>query len=448
MPELLLFLTAPQWVIYVTATVAVLGILVFVHEFGHYFVAKLCGVRVEVFSLGFGKRLWGFRRGETDYRVSLLPIGGYVKMAGENPLENRTGDPGEFTSHPRWQRFLVAIAGPAMNILLALGVLTFVNVYHHEYAVYAHQPAEIGWIVEGSAAEKAGLQPHDTIVRIQELRNPTWDNVMPRVLMSPDQPLDVSIRRGNQVLERRIVPSSANPDHVGDAGWQPQQPVLVGDVTSGRPAERAGIRVGDIIVAINGKPVDNMGTMIALLQEIKSAPAEIAVLRDGQTLKFHVSAVLTDQGANGGLKYRIGVGPADVTRVEQLPLRRAFTEAYGQCKEGTGLIFQFVKKLLEYKMSVKSISSPIGIGREVGYAATVSPWRVLFVMAIISLQLAIFNMFPIPILDGGLMLMLLIEGLMRRDIKQEIKERVYQLAFVFLLLFAAVVIFNDVAKSF
>src|ERR1044071_2116297 len=113
-----------QFLIYPAAVALVLGVLVFIHEFGHYAVAKLCGVRVEVFSLGFGKRLWGFSKGDTDYRLSLLPIGGYVKMAGENPMESRTGDPGEFMSHPRWQRFLIAAAGPAMNILLAIGVFT------------------------------------------------------------------------------------------------------------------------------------------------------------------------------------------------------------------------------------------------------------------------------------------------------------------------------------
>ena len=126
---------------YLGAVALVLGVLVFVHEFGHYAVAKLCGVRVEVFSLGFGKRLWGFRRGETDYRLSILPLGGYVKMAGENPLESRTGDPGEFTSHPRWQRFLIAIAGPTMNILFAVAVLTAVYMIHDEEPIFLDKPA-------------------------------------------------------------------------------------------------------------------------------------------------------------------------------------------------------------------------------------------------------------------------------------------------------------------
>src|SRR5215831_520412 len=157
-----------DWPIYVASFLFVLGVLVFVHEFGHYAMAKLFGVRVEVFSLGFGKRLWGFRRGDTDYRVSLLPLGGYVKMTGENPMEEHSGDPGDFTSHPRWQRFLIAIAGPAMNIVLAIVVLTGVFMVHDEAPAFAGQPAQIAVVEPGSPADKAGIKAGDKIVQLQD----------------------------------------------------------------------------------------------------------------------------------------------------------------------------------------------------------------------------------------------------------------------------------------
>src|SRR5215467_4377893 len=157
--------------VYILSVAFVLGVLVFVHEFGHYAVAKLCGVRVDVFSLGFGKRLWGFRRGETDYRISALPLGGYVKMAGENPMEERTGDPGEFTSHPRWQRFLIAIAGPVMNILLAVVVLTFVYRFHHEFIAAAKSPVDVISVAPGSPAEKAGIHRGDRITKVENVKN-------------------------------------------------------------------------------------------------------------------------------------------------------------------------------------------------------------------------------------------------------------------------------------
>src|SRR6185312_2487866 len=154
-----------SFLIAVVSMAVVLGIMILVHEFGHYAAAKMCGVRVDVFSIGFGKRLVGFRRGDTDYRLSALPLGGYVKMAGENPLESRSGAPDEFMSHPRWQRFIIAIAGPAMNILLAIGLLTGVYMVHYEHPVYLDQPAVIGWVLENSPAAKADIQAGDKITR-------------------------------------------------------------------------------------------------------------------------------------------------------------------------------------------------------------------------------------------------------------------------------------------
>src|SRR6516164_7640814 len=193
----------PGGLIQIVSIVCVLGILVFVHEFGHYAVAKLCGVRVEIFSLGFGKRLWGFRRGDTDYRISAVPLGGYVKMAGENPMEDRTGDPGEFTSHPRWQRFLIAIAGPTANIILAIAVFTGLFMFHSERRLYWDQkPPVIGFIEDGSPAQKAGFLPGDKIVRFQSDDDPKWEDVSNRVLLSPGQSLDIDVLRGNEVLHK------------------------------------------------------------------------------------------------------------------------------------------------------------------------------------------------------------------------------------------------------
>jgi regulator of sigma E protease len=220
----------PGGLIQIASIVCVLGVLVFVHEFGHYAVAKLCGVRVEIFSLGFGKRLWGFRRGDTDYRISALPLGGYVKMAGENPMEERTGDPGEFTSHPRWQRFLIAIAGPAANIILAIAVLTGVFMVHHESPIFWNEPAVIGFVSEGSAAEKAGLESGDRVVRIHNASDPTWATAMYEIALNPDQPVDLQIQRGAETLHKTIVPAPAGRDRLGSAGWIPQGPALVSKV--------------------------------------------------------------------------------------------------------------------------------------------------------------------------------------------------------------------------
>src|ERR1700744_1522253 len=189
----------------IVAFIFVLGVLVFVHEFGHYAVAKLFRVRIEVFSLGFGKRLVGFRRGDSDYLIRLLPLGGYVKMAGENPMETRTGDPGEFMSHPRWQRFLIAIAGPAMNIILAVAVLTGVYMFRPEYPAYLDKPAELGWVVDNSPAQKAGFKAGDRISSIQGKANPTWDDVRYQFLSNINQNVARDVQRGNQTLHLNLL---------------------------------------------------------------------------------------------------------------------------------------------------------------------------------------------------------------------------------------------------
>src|SRR5512138_2095779 len=196
----------------IVSVVIVLGIMIVVHEFGHFAAAKLFGVRVETFSVGFGKRLLGFRRGDTDYRISALPFGGYVKMAGENPMDTRTGDPGEFMSHPRWQRFLIALAGPFMNILLAIVLLTSVFMVHDEQPVYLDQPAVIGWVLENSPAEKAGLEPGDRITNIGGIENPVWEDVFPKVALSPGHPLSLTIQRGNERLNKTVIPEAVSED--------------------------------------------------------------------------------------------------------------------------------------------------------------------------------------------------------------------------------------------
>src|ERR1700756_3798484 len=174
----------------IAAVAVVLGFMILIHEFGHYAVAKLLGVRVEQFAIGFGKRLFGFRKGDTDYRINALPFGGYVKMSGENPMDERSGDPREFMSHSRWDRFLIAIAGPVMNILLAIVLLTGVYMVHYEHPVYLDKPAVVQGVRKDSAAEQAGIQSGDRIIKIDGIENPTWELVQPRVWLSPNQPLE------------------------------------------------------------------------------------------------------------------------------------------------------------------------------------------------------------------------------------------------------------------
>src|SRR6201997_471431 len=430
------------------AVVAVLGFMILIHEFGHYAVAKLLGVRVEQFAIGFGKRLIGFRKGETDYRINAIPLGGYVKMSGENPMDQHTDDPGEFLNHPRWHRFLIAIAGPAMNILLAVFLLTVVYMVHYEYPVSLDKPAVIDGVRKNSPAAQAGFEPGDRIIRVDGITNPTWEQLQPRVWLSPNQPLVVTIQRGNQVLEKTVVPKAVTSSEVGSAGWFPEEPVVVGQIEPDLPAGKAGIKEDDKILAMNGKPVRSIENMIESLQQTKDQPVDLTVRRGNQTLQFHMTPVLSKTEDPKEQRYRLGFLNKGEVKVTTLPFAQALKLSLNKNREYSVMILELAKKLVQRKISLRAVSGPIGIAQEAGYAAQQKGWTPLMELtAGISLNLGIFNLLPIPILDGGVILFLLIESLMRRDISMTVKERVYQAAVGFLVLFAVMVIYNDLMKT-
>ncbi len=430
------------------AVAVVLGFMILIHEFGHYAVAKLLGVRVEVFSIGFGKRLLGFRSGDTDYRISAIPLGGYVKMSGENPMDERTGDPGEFLSHPRWHRFLIAIAGPFMNIMLAIGLLTVVYMVHYEYPAVLDEPAVIGWVLPDTPAAKAGIQIGDRIARLDGIENPTWKQVDPKEALSPNQPLDVTIERAGKSFEKTIVPEAYGVNQMGYAGWVPKEPsVTVTDLEKGMPAEKAGMKVGDEILSVDGQPIPALEAMIETLKRTQGQPIDIVVRRDGQQKTFTLQPILADIPGQQEKRYRVGIQSLQM-KVSALPLAAAFHKSIEQNKEGSLLILDLLQKMIQRKISIRAVEGPIGIGRAAGEAATEKGWTPLMALtAAISLNLGIFNLLPIPILDGGVILLLFVESIMRRDISLQIKERIYQAAFVFLVLFAVMVIYNDLAKT-
>jgi regulator of sigma E protease len=430
----------------IVSVAVILGFMILIHEFGHYAVAKLLGVRVEQFAIGFGKRLIGFRKGETDYRINAIPLGGYVKMSGENPMDERTGDPREFMSHSRWHRFLIAIAGPSMNILLAIVLLTGVYMVHYEYAAYMDQQAVVGYVEPNSPAAKAGVQRGDRLVQIDGVHNPTWEQVSVKELLNPNQPLNFTVQRDNKTIQGSVVPVPVTSSEVGSAGWHPDEPVIVGDIEPGLPADKIGIKPADKIIALDGQPVPSIQVMIERLQQTKSKPVQLTVDRNGKILTFTATPVLAP--TNGESHYRLGFRNMPEVKVSRLPLPQAFSHSLKDNERFSVILLQLVGKLVQHKVSLKTVSGPIGIAQQAGEAAQEKGWTPLLALtAAISLNLGIFNLLPIPIMDGGVILLLFIESLMGRDISLPIKERIYQAAFVFLVLFAAVVIYNDIVKT-
>ena len=430
----------------VAAVGFVLGIMILVHEFGHFAAAKIFGVRVEQFAIGFGKRLFGVRKGETDYRINLLPLGGYVKMSGENPLEARTGDPAEFMSHPRWQRFIIAFAGPFMNIILAVGLLTVVYMVHYEHPAYLEEKAVVGFVMPGSAADKAGILPGDRIARIDGTADPTWQDVILKAMLSPGHAIDVTVQRDGASMDKKVTPDAVGPDQIGRAGWAPDEPVQVSVVDPTLPAAKAGMKPGDIILLLNGQPVRSIELLLSMLEVNKEKPAVVTIERNGQKMDLNVAPVLAT--VDGKPRYRLGFQSSEPIHVDKLPFTEAFQKSVEQNKRLSGLILEMVRKLVQRQIPVQQISGPIRIAKMSGDAARQQGWTPLLeLMAGISINLAIFNLLPFPILDGGVILFLIIEGIRRRDISLRIKERIYQVAFVMLVLFAMMVIYNDLAKT-
>ncbi|HTD95942.1 MAG TPA: RIP metalloprotease RseP, partial [Edaphobacter sp.] len=278
----------------------VLGIMVLVHEFGHFAVAKLCGIRVEVFSIGFGKRLLGFRRGDTDYRLSILPLGGYVKMAGDNPGEAPTGDPGEFNAHPRWQRILVALAGPFANFILALGLMTGVSMLHNEVQEFLSGPAYTDYIAAKTQAANTGIHSGDLIVHYDTIENPTWDQVAIRSLLNINQTIPFSyIHNGQRTDTKLFVESKGGPENfaLDSLGFIPRMQttaVRVMRLTPGMPAEHAGLKPEDQITSIDGLSLHSVSALLAYLQDEAGKPIALDVLRNGQPVAIKLTPEMSD----------------------------------------------------------------------------------------------------------------------------------------------------------
>jgi regulator of sigma E protease len=432
----------------ILAVVLVLGVMILIHEAGHFVAAKYFGIRVHVFSFGFGPRLIGFERGGTDYRISALPLGGYVKMAGENAGDEVSGAPDEFQSKPRWQRFIVGIMGPAMNILLAIGLLTALFMYRYQKPAYEEGPAIIGWIENDSPAAKAGLEPGDKITRIGDHANIQWGDVELLVASNPGQPLEVTVERNGQALTRSITAVAEGRSRIGSLGWYPSMPAKLQGVQSGLPAEKAGLKAGDEIVSIDGTPIQFGPRLSEVIQAKEGKDLEIRFLRNGQPMSTRLTPVLGSAEGDPQKKWRIGVAccKSDVI-TKQLSFPAALAESLDTNKRFAVLIFDLVGKIFEQKVSPRTLEGPIGIARLSGQAARQGLGDLISLMAAISLNLGVFNLFPIPVLDGGLLLLLMIEGLMRRDLSLRWKERVTQAGFVALMLLAVFVIYNDIVKS-
>ena len=440
-----------DFLISVVSVAIVLGIMILVHEWGHFVVAKSFGVRVEIFSIGFGPRLWGRKRGDTDYRISALPLGGYVKMAGDNPAEERTGAEYEFQSKPRWQRVIIALAGPTMNLLMAVLLVTGLYMRGQPQRTFEAQSMDVTAVLPDSPAEKAGVRPGDRIVEFAGVDNPTWERAsLALLLSSTDGPVSVVVERQGQQ-----IPLSIPKETLKDSGdiytmmglivGFPTDPILVGRLSTGGPGERSGLRIGDRIVTVNGQPAVSPEYLRFIVQKNGGQPLELGVERGDTQVNVNLRPQMGDRG-DGERVWLIGMN-FDFSFVERTygPWQALQHSLWFNARLTRG-IFSLLGQLVTGRASLKKLGGPVEIARQSGQAAKQGTLSLINLMAVLSLNLGILNLLPIPILDGGHILVLSIEGLLRRDLSLTMKERIVQVGFVFLLVVFAFVMYNDVLR--
>jgi len=424
----------------------VLGVMVLLHEWGHFIAAKLCGVRVDVFSIGFGPRLCGIKRGDTDYRVSALPLGGYVRMAGDNPVEERTGAPYEFLSRPRWQRCLIAVAGPAMNVILTFvifwGVYWFAG---NPVDASLNRPPDVASISQSVSPSSSSVLPGDRILAINGVSTATWQRVLTQLdAVKPGDAVKITIRRDGS-LETLAAKAPEHPDATNSIVGFPPMPAVVDEIAIGSPAERAGMKPDDKIVQINGRAVTSWMQLLDEVRNSDGRSVHFVVQRGSTQLPMDIAPVRSID-ANGQMVWLIGITEKTQDEYERQGFIQSARDAGAATLSATKQIGQVLAGLFSGKVSVRDLGGVVTIARESGRAAKRGALPLMWLTGIISLNLGLLNLLPIPILDGGHILMLAIEGTLRRDLSIAFKERFVQVGLVFLLGLFTLVMYSDILK--
>jgi len=431
----------------VLAMAVVLSIVVFIHEFGHFAVAKLFRFPVEVFSFGFGKRLVGFRWKETDYRISALPLGGYVRVAGLGHDESTTVGAAEApaaVSGPRWQRALILLAGPIMNFALAITLSAAIFMVGRSVPAYRLQPPVVQTISANSPGAASGFRKGDRILSIDGTPTPTWSEAEFAFSVAPRQKLSVEIDRGGERQTLSIVPRAVSKFDLGFSGLGPALPPKIGRVLPRSAAAESGLAAGDVIKTIDGAPVETLTDVTDAVGRHAPGPESFVVSRAGKLVTLSVRP----RQESGG--WKIGVQlEADVPEViERFPPAEAVRQGWRSLRTDTQATLGVLAKLFRGKASVKQMSGPIAIGQFAGEAAREGAGPLIALVGMLSLQLGILNLLPVPMLDGGQLAVIVIEGTLRRDFSLRVKERILQFGFVLLVLLMGIVIYNDILKVF
>jgi regulator of sigma E protease len=430
-------------VITALAFIFVLGVNVFIHELGHFLAAKRVGIRVLKFQLGFNPTIVSFRRGDTEYGIGALPIGGYVKMAGETTEDEVAGKPDEFLSKNRWERFQVLIMGPVMNLLLAFALTAVVLYRDAEVFSYLDQPVVVGSVEAGSPAERADIVPGDRIVSVADNHVDNWEEFLITVGSRPNREISIGLLRNGLEMTRRltpIVPPGQSRFEIGDIGVLPNVHPHIASVSPGEPAERAGLKKGDVILAVDGKTMTFHTDFRTAIAKSPEKPIQLSILRDGAP-----QTVMVTPRKNGAVGY-LGVSPVDDTKSIKPTAIQALGMSAERNVQMAGMIGQTIWGLVTRQLSPKQLMGPIAIAQVSGETAAISFLALIGLTATISLNLGLLNLMPIPLLDGGHIFIMMLEGVARRDFSVRVKEKMLLAGFVVLMTLMVTVIYNDLAR--
>jgi regulator of sigma E protease len=448
----------------IVALIVVLGVLIFVHEAGHFLAAKWAGIYVHRFSLGLGPPIpWlTFRRGETEYTISWLPLGGYVKMAsreediGSSVLEggapSHTVPPDRvFEAKPIWKRMLVILAGVTMNALFAWAVFAFLA---YKNGRQIDPVTTVGRVVEElvppEAAQLKEIRPGARIVRINGDSAKSWDDVVSAIANTPDPEVKIELDDGSVVV-LPIHPDALEERIKAAQSLQPFRAPVVGQVLSGKPAAKAGIQEGDTIVSVNGRRVEQWYDLLETLQSSPGQDLTVGVARGSQQLRLQVRPYVDSMpGPDGKPRAvgRIGVAVGTGFISEKLTLGQAIVEGGNATVKASTQIFRTVRGLFTGRISGRTVGGPILIGQLAGESARMGLDTFLGFMALISINLAVLNLLPVPVLDGGQFLFLLAEAVIRRPLPVKLRERLTTVGLVLIILLMGLAFSNDFRRIF
>ena len=418
----------------------VLGVLIFVHELGHFLAARRLGVRVLTFSLGFGPKILKFVRGDTEYCISAIPLGGYVKMAGESPDDPRSGAPDEFLSKTKWERFQILIMGPVMNIVLAVVVLAIVLAQGAELPAWEDQPPVIGAVKMNSVAERAGIMAGDRILTVAGDQVPTWQDMRIAVGTRANRPVALTLDRAGRTVSLEVTPSAEGRYEMGQLGVLPDTSPIALKVEPADAAARGGMKDGDAIYAVNGQRVITTTDLKEAIAAHPGDPIDVEVRRDGASQ--HLS-ITPEKRPTGGW---IGITIVEASRSFKPGPFEAVRLSVVQNATSGVMIFKILGGLFTGSTSVRQLQGPVGIAQLSGESAEAGFIQLLSLMAVISLNLGLLNLMPVPVLDGGHILIMALEGVARRDFSMAVKEKMLLAGFVVLMMLMVTVIYNDLTR--